>query len=188
MFFRKLNKQFFINNYNKTGRKIEYGMDTPYGFAGIKYSYITLENESDLLRVVPESYRDNCTLSLMELNYKIPPHTDSNIEAIVNFYIKTDRCVTQFYYPKEDASTTKIANQTDGAIFHEGHLKKSVRFMAHPGDAYLLDVSKPHSVYPMEAGLPDRKAICLQILYKSFDEAVELLTDTGYIDGPSVSN
>ena len=34
----------------------------------------------------------------------------------------------------------------------------------------------------MEAGLPDRKAICLQILYKSFDEAVEMLKETGYID------
>lgn len=182
MFFRKLNRQFFVGPYLKTGRKIEYGMDTPFGFAGIKYSYINTKDENDLLEVIPESYRDNCTLSLMELNYKIPPHTDSNIEAIINFYIKTDRCVTQFYYPKEDASTTKIANQTDGAIFHEGHLKKSVRFMAHPGDAYLLDVSKPHSVYPMEAGLPDRKAICLQILYKSFDEAVEMLKETGYID------
>ena len=76
----------------------------------------------------------------------------------------------------------QIDNQTDGAIFHEGYLRKSVRFMAHPGDAYLLDVSKPHSVFPMEPGLPDRKAICLQILYKSFDEAVEMLKETGYID------
>ncbi|NDB28108.1 hypothetical protein EB169_07485 [archaeon] len=182
MFFRKLNKQFLIGSYTKSGRKIEYGMDTPYGFAGIKYSYIKTQDENELLKVIPESYRDNCTLSLMELNYKIPPHTDSNIEAIVNFYIKTDRCVTQFYYPQENAPTMQIDNQTDGAIFHEGYLRKSVRFMAHPGDAYLLDVSKPHSVFPMEPGLPDRKAICLQILYKSFDEAVEMLKETGYID------
>ena len=185
MFFRKLNKQFLIGKYSKAGRKIEYGMDTPFGFAGIKYSYINAENEQDLLNVIPESYRDNCTLSLMELNYKIPPHTDSDIEAIINFYIKTDRCVTQFYYPPDTltaSSSTKIENQTDGAIFHEGYMKKSVKFMAHPGDAYLLDVSKPHSVSPMQPGIPDRKAICLQILYKSFDEAVEMLKETGYID------
>jgi len=182
MFFRKLNKKFDLGSYHKTGNKIEYGMETPFGFAGIRYSYINSEDEDDLLKVIPEQNREDCTLSLMELNYKIPPHTDSNIEAIVNFYIKTDRCITQFYYPKENTPQTKIKNQSDGAIFHEDYLKKSVRFIAEPGDAYLLDVSKPHSVFPHEGSVADRKAICLQILYKSFDEAVEMLKSTGYID------
>ena len=183
MFYRKLNKKFQIDHYYKTGKKIEYGLDTPMGFMGIKYSYIHTTNDEDLLKVVPEKNRKNCTLSLMELNYQIPPHTDSDIEAIVNFYIKTDKCITQFYYPPNDLTKTeKIKNQTDGDIFHEGYLKKSFRFMAHPGDAYLLDVSKPHSVIPTQPGLTDRKCVCLQILYKSFDEAVEMLKETGYID------
>lgn len=183
MFFRKLNTKFIVDHYNKKGKKIEYGLDTPIGFMGIKYSYVHTTSDEELLRVIPENHRNNCTLSLMELNYKIPPHTDSDIEAIVNFYIKTDQCITQFYYPPPASiETTQIGNQTDGAIFHEGHLKKSVRFMAQPGDAYLLDVSKPHSVIPTQTGLTDRKCICLQILYKSFDQAVEMLKETGYID------
>lgn len=183
MFFRKLNTKFIVDHYNKKGKKIEYGLDTPIGFMGIKYSYVHTTSDEELLRVIPEKHRNNCTLSLMELNYQIPPHTDSDIEAIVNFYIKTDECITQFYYPPPaSVEATQIGNQTDGAIFHEGHLKKSVRFMAHPGDAYLLDVSKPHSVIPTQPGLTDRKCICLQILYKSFDQAVEMLKETGYID------
>lgn len=183
MFFRKLNTKFIVDHYNKKGKKIEYGLDTPIGFMGIKYSYVHTTSDEELLRVIPEKHRDNCTLSLMELNYQIPPHTDSDIEAIVNFYIKTDECITQFYYPPPaSVEATQIGNQTDGAIFHEGHLKKSVRFMAYPGDAYLLDVSKPHSVIPTQPGLTDRKCICLQILYKSFDQAVEMLKETGYID------
>ena len=183
MFFRKLNTKFIVDHYNKKGKKIEYGLDTPIGFMGIKYSYVHTTSDEELLRIIPEKHRDNCTLSLMELNYKIPSHTDSDIEAIVNFYIKTDECITQFYYPPPaSVEATQIGNQTDGAIFHEGHLKKSVRFMAQPGDAYLLDVSKPHSVIPTEPGLTDRKCICLQILYKSFDQAVEMLKETGYID------
>ena len=183
MFYRKLNKKFFIDHYQKTGSKIEYGVDTPMGLMGIKYSYIKTTNDDELYSVVPEKDRKNCTLSVMELNYKIPPHTDSDIEAIVNFYIKTDNCITQFYYPPDpEIHGEQIANQTDGAIFHEGHLKKSVRFMAHPGDAYLLDVSKPHSVIPTKPGIADRKCICMQLLYKSFDEAVQMLQSTGYID------
>lgn len=183
MFYRKLNKKFVVDHFQKTGSKIEYGLDTPLGFMGIKYSYVHTTNDEDLLKVIPENHREHCTLSLMELNYQIPPHTDSDIEAIVNFYIKTNRCITQFYYPpNQNIPTEKINNQTNGAIFHEGYLKKSVRFMAHPGDAYLLDVSKPHSVITTEPGLTDRKCICLQILYKSFDQAVEMLKETGYID------
>ena len=184
MFYRKLNKQFVIDHYQKTGSKIEYGIDTPMGFMGIKYSYIMTPNDEELYRVVPNRDRDNCTLSVMELNYQIPPHTDSDIEAIINFYIRTDRCITQFYYPSTNpqAIAEGVSTQTDGAVFHEGHLKKSVRFMAHPGDAYLLDVSKPHSVIPTEPGLTDRRCICMQLLYKSFDEAVEMLEETGYLD------
>ncbi len=185
MFYRKLNRKFTIEHYAKKGKKIEYGMDTPMGFMGIQYSYVHTTSDEDLLRVVPSKNREDCTLSVMELNYKIPPHTDSDIEAIVNFYIKTDKCITQFYYPNDnlDAVAEGVDTQTDGAVFHEGHLKKSVRFMAHDGDAYLLDVSKPHSVTPTGgSNMTDRKCICMQILYKSFDEAVKMLTETGYID------
>ena len=184
MFYRKLNKQFVIDHYQKTGSKIEYGIDTPMGFMGIKYSYIMTPNDEELYRVVPNRDRDNCTLSVMELNYQIPPHTDSDIEAIINFYIRTDRCITQFYYPSTNpqAIAEGVSTQTDGAVFHEGHLKKSVRFMAHPGDAYLLDVSKPHSDLPTEPRLTDPPCIRMQLLYKSFDEAVEMLQETGYLD------
>ena len=183
MFFRKLNEKFVIDHYSKTGKKIEYGLDSPIGFMGIKYSYINTTNDEDLLQVIPKGYRSQCTFSLMELNYQIPPHTDSDIEAIINFYITTDDCITQFYYPPDDSvPRQQIDNQTDGAIFHEGYLKKAVRFMAKPGDAYLLDVSKPHSVIPTTPGITDRKCVCLQILHKSFDDAVEMLKTTGYID------
>jgi len=183
MFFRKLNEKFVIDHYNKDGKKIEYGIDTPIGFMGIQYSYMHTTSDEELLQVVPKEYRSQCTFSLMELNYQIPPHTDSDIEAIINFYIKTDDCITQFYYPPDDnVPRQQIGNQTDGTIFHEGYLQKSVRFMAQPGDAYLLDVSKPHSVGPTNSGMTDRKCVCLQILHKSFDEAVKMLQSTGYID------
>ena len=39
MFFRKLNEKFVIDHYNKDGKKIEYGIDTPIGFMGICLLY-----------------------------------------------------------------------------------------------------------------------------------------------------
>jgi|TARA_B100000214_G_scaffold14684_1_gene10179 hypothetical protein len=180
--YRKLNEEWQINHLIKTGKKIEYGIDTPIGFAGIRYSYVQTKQENELLQVIPSRYRDKCTLSLMEVNHKIPAHTDSGIEAIINFYIRTDRMRTQFYHPREDVETVQIANQTDGAIFHDKYLKKSDRFMAHPGEAYLLNVSHPHALIPSQKGPIKRLAICMQLLDTSWDEAVDMLKETGYID------
>jgi hypothetical protein len=177
MFFRKLNQQFLISQYAKTGRKIEYGMDTPMGFAGIKYFGVQTSDEHNLLKVIPENYHDQCKLSLMEINYKIPPHKDNGVEAIINFYIKTSRCITQFYYPPKD-----YEQDSEGAVFYDGYLKKTARFMAHPGDAYLVDASKPHSVIPNDVGMINRVAICLEIPNKTFYEAIEMLEQTGYAD------
>ena len=118
----------------------------------------------------------------MEVNHKIPAHTDSGIEAIINFYIRTDRMRTQFYHPRDDVETVQIANQTDGAIFHDKYLKKSSRFMAHPGEAYLLNVSHPHALIPSQKGPIKRTAICMQLLDTSWSEAIDMLKETGYID------
>jgi hypothetical protein len=180
MSFLKLRNKFEVGSYTKISTKIQYGVDTPLGFAGIKYSYITLSNSQDLLQIIPERYRSDCTLSVMDLNYRIPPHTDSGIEAIVNFYIKTVGCVTQFYKLKNNiASTMQIENQTDGFIYDINDLEETESFIAEDGDAYLLDVSKPHSVITTRPEMIDRKAICMQIKYRSFEEAKEMLQESG---------
>ena len=45
------------------------------------------------------------------------PHTGSDIEAIISFYITTDDCITNFDYPPDDSvPRQQIDNQTDGAI------------------------------------------------------------------------
>ena len=89
---------------------------------------------------------------------------------------------TQFYHPREDVETVQIANQTDGAIFHDKYLKKSDRFMAHSKQAYLLNVSHPHALVPTKGGAINRRAICMQLLDTSWDEAVDMLKETGYLD------
>lgn len=182
MNFIKLKNKFLIGDYQKVGTKNEYGMNTPIGFVGIKYSYIDLQNSNDLLKIIPEEYQKDCTLSVMDLNYQIPPHTDSDIEAIVNFYIKTDNCVTQFYKIKnEDYSTSQVTNQTDGFIFDPKDLIETDSFIAEDGDAYLLNVSQPHSVITTKTSFVNRKAICLQIKYRSFEEAKQMLITTNQI-------
>jgi len=183
MFYRKLNKKFFIDHYQKNGSKIEYGIDTPMGFRGVKYSHVRTSYDDELYRVIPSSDRENCKLSVMELNYTLPPHTNNGIESVINFYIKPDKCITQFYYPlNPEIHGDDINNQIEGATFHNSYLKKSVRFMAYPGEAYLLDLSKPYSITPTRPGITDCKCICMELPYNSFDEAVQILTSNGEID------
>ena len=182
MSYIKVKDKFFVGKYDIISRKYQYGLNTPNGFYGIKYSYIDLSNSNELLQVIPEHHRDKCTLSVMDLNHRIPPHTDSGIEAIINFYIKTDNCKTQFYkFKTSDPKEFKLPTQRDGSIFDENDLDETESFISQVGDAYLLDVSQPHAVIPLHDGPVDRKAICLQLLYTTFSEAKQLLKQTNQI-------
>lgn len=182
MSFIKLRNKFFIGQYDVISGKYQYGLNTPDGFFGIKYSYIDLSNYDDLIKVVPEYYRDRCAISLMNLNCKVPPHTDSGIEAIINFYVKSDNCKTHFYeFKNSTPKTFKLPTQKDGSIFDEDDLNETGSFISEDGDAYLLDVSKPHAVTPLHFGPVDRKAVCLQLLYTTFDEAKQMLEQSNQI-------
>lgn len=183
MSFIKLKNKFIIGSFDPMHVKNQYGYDTPLGFFGIKYSYINMNEPEKLINIFPESQRKNCTLSVMDINYNIPPHTDSSISAIINFYIKSDNCITQFYKIKtEKYKTMKIQNQTDGVIFDEDDLEKTVSFVAEDCDAYLLDVSQPHSVFSADnRQIIQRKAITLQIIGLEYEEAKQMLVETGQL-------
>ncbi len=176
MFFHKLNEKFVIDYYNKKNKQIEYGMDSPIGFKGMQYWDVHTTNDEDLLQVIPRNYRDECKFSLMEVNHEIPAHSYGEGEVVIDFYIATDQCITQFYYPIQDNT------ESEGAVFYDGYLKKGRRFMAKPGDAYLLDTSKPYAIIPTKPGIVNRRCLSLHIPSKTFAEAVEMLKSTDYID------
>jgi hypothetical protein len=99
--------------------------------------------------------------------------------STINFYIKTDNCLTQFYkFKSENPTTRQIENQTDGYLFNVEDLETTNSFTAEPTDAYLLDVTKPHSVIPLETTNIHRSAIVLQTDRFTFDEVLEMLKET----------
>jgi hypothetical protein len=183
MSFVKLKNNFIIKDFQPTKIKNQYGYNTPMGFFGIKYSYVDINNPTELLQIFPEDQRKYCTFSVMDINYNIPPHTDSDILTIINFYIKADNCVTQFYKIKnEDYASVQIQNQTDGIIFDKNDLEETVSFVANDCEAYLLDVSQPHAVFSLDdKQILQRKAITLQILNLDFDSAKKILCEMGQI-------
>lgn len=180
MNFVKLKNNLEVNEYDVHDLLISFGVEVDGQFKGIKYSAVTMPIKDTILSMIPLEHRKYFDISVMQVNTGIPPHTDSNISATINFYIKTDNCLTQFYSLKTDSPTTsKIENQTNGSIFGIIDLNKEDSFLAKPSEAWLLDVSKPHSVIPGDQTPIDRIAICLQSRKFNFEETKEFLRITG---------
>jgi hypothetical protein len=117
----------------------------------------------------------------MEINTMIPPHTDSGIKAAINVYLQTEDCVTQFYdIASENANTYQLTTQTNGVIYEEADLVKSASFIAKPGEIWVLDVTKPHSVKP-QGDIKKRVAVTLATDAYDFDQVCDLLKERGVL-------
>jgi len=130
--------------------------------------------------MIPKKYHKDFSITIMKVNAEIPPHTDSGIKSTINFYIQTGNCLTQFYKLATDKPKTKqVKNQSDGVIYNEDDLMRTTSFMAEPGDAWLLDVTVPHSVKP-GGNFKERLAIAMSSTL-CYDEVKQILTTAGQI-------
>jgi hypothetical protein len=186
MNFMKLKNNLDISDYVVNETFISYGItDDKKIFTGIKYSKIDTSFESKIFSLIPKEYQQYFNMSVMELNWTIPPHTDSGITATINCYVKTGNCTTHFYKLKSEIGEPKTpkwspSTQTTGRMFSLDDLDEVDRFDANPGEIYLLNVSQPHSVRrPPNVVYVDRVAICLQSNKFNFNETKELLEITG---------
>lgn len=122
-----------------------YGKNRNEEFIGISYSMVATQDAAKAFEIVQEQYRKHFYLALMEINTFIPPHIDTGVLASINFYIKPDNCLTQFYRFL-DGKTSKKAD-ADGQIFDLAGLECTDSFVAGKDSVYLLDTSVPHAVW-----------------------------------------
>ena len=175
MYFKKLDIIFETPDFQPDKLAMEYGVKIENKFHGIWYTEIKKEKECILKGIIPEEFQDAFRMQLMQANSFIPPHTDSDTLAVINFYIDTDECITQFYEVKENANPFQLSNQTNGCLYNLEDLKLGPSFYAQPGEIYILDVSKIHSVIPMDERKIKRKALCLSSPFLNFDQIQQLL-------------
>ena len=167
MYFEKLNIKIDTPSYEVGKKELEYGIDINNKFNGLWYSDLKINEEIDL---IPEKYKSDFYLLFLEANSYILPHSDSGPTAVINFYIETNNCATQFYEIKNNAEPYQIENQNDGCVYNLDDLVETGSFIAEPGDVYILDVSKVHSVIPLDNNEINRKAICFSTNSLNFDE------------------
>ena len=90
-------------------------------------------------------------------NSTVPPHVDIGRRSAINVYIKCSQEITEFFEANEETKT----------------LTSQGTFVAKEGDAWLLNVSKPHAVRMSCASL--RSCISFSFRKLRFDELVGLL-------------
>ena len=163
MNFVKLKNNIKLAEYSITDSIIKFGMEVNGVFKGIQYSYVETPIKTSMLNLIPEEYQQYFDVSIMQVNTAISPHTDNNTMATINFYINTDNCITQFYSLKTNTPRTEqVKNQTTGHLFSAQDLNVEDKFEATPGELWILDVSKPHTVQPLRNGPVNRDVLCLQ--------------------------
>jgi len=174
--FLKLKNNFDIGKYTLQKEQMFFGEKGK----GIGYYHVDLPKKDELMSLIPKKYHKDFSITMMKVNAEIPPHTDSGIKSTINFYIETGNCLTQFYKLSTDKPKTKqVKNQSDGVIYNEDDLTRTTSFMAEPGEAWLLDVTVPHSVKP-GGNFKERLAVAMSSTL-CYDEVKQILTTAGQI-------
>jgi hypothetical protein len=178
MQFTKLNKKFNIGKFTETNLINEYAVNGK----GIGFYNVDDYNKDLIFSVIPERFRDDFFVREMKINYNIPPHTDSHVSATINFYVKAIDCKTNFYKKVDRDIGVKMTTQTTGRTFKEDDLELTGSFIAESNEAWLLDVSNPHSVKNIGTTPVDRVALVLQSYKYDFNQLYAMLQETGYIN------
>ncbi len=87
----------------------------------------------------------------------LPPHVDRGRRAAINIYLKCAGETTEFYDPDDSTKT----------------LKPTGSFTAKPGEAWLLDVSKPHAVLMRDAD--ERVGLSMSFRHARYAELASIL-------------
>jgi len=175
--FKQLNGTFDEVKYQALEEQISYGSMIDNEFRGIQYRNVGNIVGLDFASVIPEEYRKHFVLSVMRINTHVPPHTDSCIKVSINAYIKTEACRTVFYDVNPDAKPYQINNQTNGVLYEYRDLKPVDSFISNPGETWVLDVTKPHSVEPLTK-FDERIAIAYGTADFTYDEVCKMLKQT----------
>jgi len=169
--FVKLNRQFKDMTYSAGDMEVSY--------AGIIGYFAIKDLNADVLKVIPEEYKDAFSVSEMKIVDSVPPHTDSDVKAVVNFYIQPGNYKTVFF--GGDSPSYQVPNQTNGKVFYRENLVELDSFVAEDGEAFCLDVTTPHALDSLDKVPKERIALCLSTHEYDFEQVCNMLYDTGYI-------
>lgn len=178
--FARLKNLFYIDDPERLDLKIRYGKIIDDQFRGINYHYVNLGEYAKLMfGVIPEQYRKDFAVLRMETNHSVSPHVDSNILTVINFYIETGNCQTNFFRTKDGTESFKLPGQTNGSMYKRESMDRVDGFISKKHEAWVLDVTIPYSIDPLDPGPVYRLSLTMQTGKHSFEQVKEMLAATG---------
>lgn len=143
---------------------------------GVGHKKVWSPDSEQFYSVIPKRYWDDFDFTLMTINSRIYPHIDRDYISTINFYLETGgEYVTSFYSEGELANINDLVDYSSG-VYDESTLKEVGSFIAKNNEAWLLDVSKIHTVHNTFG--TDRKALSLRTKKYSYIEVYEMLKET----------
>jgi hypothetical protein len=177
--FQILTQKHNLQTKNENEILVRYGGTVGGKFYGYTTYNVDSKTGDKLLKIIPKVYRKDFEPSLISINIEnVIPHTDTNIKAVINFYVDTAEGITSFHKIKDGIAPyiEKLPNQTDGALYQEKDLDVIGRFKADYGDIYVLDVKQIHSVKCKPNAI--RTAYCLKSYTHSYDDVLKIVKGT----------
>jgi hypothetical protein len=177
--FQILTQKHNLQTKNENEILVRYGGTVGGKFYGYTTYNVDSKTGDKLLKIIPKVYRKDFEPALISINIEnVIPHTDTNIKAVINFYVDTAEGITSFHKIKDGIAPyiEKLPNQTDGALYQEKDLDVIGRFKADYGDIYVLDVKQIHSVKCKPNAI--RTAYCLKSYTHSYDDVIKIVKGT----------
>jgi hypothetical protein len=100
----------------------------------------------------------------------LDPHIDHTIKCCINFYFEPNGSVTSFHVPNAESSAKMYPGESVANLYKIEDVTEVATFTAEPNEAYVLNVSKIHSVYSPNPGT--RRFISYNWINYSFEEIV----------------
>jgi hypothetical protein len=136
-------------------------------YASLKYYHIADPSvEQTLKSICPIN---NVSISYIEISGTLLPHIDSDGTVVINYYINGASASTVFYEP-----SNKKSKEFQGAqVYPFNNCIEQCKFIANNHSAYLLNVSKIHSVIMSKK--ETRTAISFSFPQRSYTDIVDEL-------------
>ena len=173
--FAKLNKSFNIDTVTISDEI------TAYGDGRIKYNEMRDIDLDPFYAVIPEVYRKFFIHKFMTITEDIPPHIDHDMITSINFYIKSNNGITKFHEiitENPEIYQDSVQIKGNGKNYVHKDVKLVNVFIAKDFEAYLLDVSKPHSVEFKSPRPIFRTAVVLQTPLFNYQQVYNMLKTT----------
>ena len=115
----------------------------------------------------------------MTINSAIYPHVDRDYITTINFYLETGGDIRTIVF--SDGELAKINDLVDysSGVYDESTLTELGSFVAKNNEAWLLDVSKVHTVHNPNDAV--RKALALRTKIYNYEQVYEMLKETGNV-------